>query len=283
MRALAVDLARHPQRDVLHARIGAEAGDGHDGVAVGDDGLDDTRQHRRNAEIRPALERDDVVRRLPGTDEAGLERRLVVRPARLAGVVAQAHAGDGSQRPEGQLGVAMLADDDGVDALRADAQVATELAAEAGRVQGGAGAEDALGREARQARGRRRQHVDGVAGHDEDGVGGGAGDARHRVGHDGQVGLAQLRARVAGLLAAAGREEDGGGAGAVVVSAGADAGEREVRGVAEVPGFAFGPVRVDVDEDDLAGQAAEEERVGGGGADRARTDYDNLGGLGAPC
>ena len=78
---------------------------------------------------------------------------------------------------------------------------------------------------------------------------------------------------MAGRLLGAGGDDDEGCVGDIVVAAGADVyGRGEEETVVEVHRFALGAVGVQVDEDDLAGEAGLHEGVGEGGADIAGAD-----------
>ena len=72
----------------------------------------------------------------------------------------------------------------------------------------------------------------------------------------------QVEPGFAGILAGAGGQHDDGGAGAIGVIAGPDARRLgEGHGVIQVHGFAFGLGAVAVNQHDLGGQAAEQQRV----------------------
>lgn len=173
----------------------------------------------------------------------------------------------------------MLADDEGVDAAGTDGKVCAQLAAETRGVEGCAGADDAVGGETGELCGSVREDVGGIGGDDEDGVRCRGSDARDDGGEESIVRLDELEAGLAWLLVDAGGDDDESCVGAVFVVAGADAGVGEVGGVADVCGLALGAATVNVDEDDVGGETAEEDRVRCRCADGAGADDDDLDGL----
>ncbi len=172
----------------------------------------------------------------------------------------------------------MLADDVGVDAARVHAQVLAEHVAEAGRVQDRSRPEDALGGQLGQPEGDVRKHIDRVRSHDDDPLGVGLGDPGHDLGEDRGVSTDQLQTSLPGALANARGDDGDCGALAIGVRAGADLRRmRERHGVVQVHRLALRALMIEVDEDDLRGDARQQQGVCEGRAHRPDANDGDLG------
>ena len=191
--------------------------------------------------------------------------------------IAQRHSRNGRAAPEGDLAVAVLADDKGVDAAVVHAQMLAQQIAQARRIQHRARAEDAVFGQIRVPLGDAREHVHGV-GHDEDIPRKAASFQLAQHGEqDGGVALDQIQPRFARLLVGARRDDRQRRVGGVRIAAGADVRrfgeEQPVRDVLRLSLRAGG---VRVDEHHFGIQAVLHEREGAGGTDIAAADDDNF-------
>ena len=172
----------------------------------------------------------------------------------------------------------MLADDVGVDAHGRHLEVFAEHVAEAGGVQHGAGADDAVGRQAGELPGGVGQNVDGVGGDEEDAV----ESVGHDVVDDGledlHVLVHQLQPGFAGLLGGAGAQDDERGVLAVGVGAAGDlgAGGGPDDAVVEVHDVALGFALVDVDDREVVADSLVDQGVCVGDSDVAGADEHDL-------
>ena len=167
----------------------------------------------------------------------------------------------------------MLAQNVSVDVLLADGEVLGQAGAEPGGVQNGAGADDPVGGQAGDLAEHVGQDVHRVADQDVDGVGSMADDVGGDALEDVDVGLGQIDAALAGLPGDAGGDDDHVGAFRVAVTAGVDLGlGGEGGGLPDVHGLAQSLLGVDVDEDDLRGNAVDRQGVGDGGANASCAD-----------
>ena len=165
------DHARHRQAhlaDPVERRAHAHR---QDRALVARDGLGDVGRRQPDGEVRVALAPDD-----PGRGVADLLTQVValggVDPSALrADDVHDRGAADRRRRPQHRLGVAVLADDDRVDAGHAHAEALGEHVAQPGRVEHGAAADHPAVRQARQLLGHVRHDVDRVGDEQVDGVG----------------------------------------------------------------------------------------------------------------
>ena len=147
----------------------------------------------------------------------------------------------------------MFGDLEGVDGLRVDVEFFREFEAEAGGVKNGAGADDVFGGEAGV--------FPGEVGHDVHGVSDDEEDAAEAVSHnffnhgaeDAGVFLEQVKASLSRFLVGAGGDDDDVAAAAVGVRAGFDfhVGGGDGESVAEIHGFAFGVVCINVNQDEF--------------------------------
>ena len=274
----AVDLHGHAQGDVVDAGIGTHGGDGEERILVAQNGLGNLHEARCDAVVGDALELDDVVGGGAGLVKGVLpELGELYIGARLQTVLGDVDAGDVGVRPDGQLGVAVLADDVGVDVGRIEIQALAQRVSQSRRVQHGARPDDSAPGQAGHLPGHVGEHVDGVGGDQQQRVRGELHQMRHRVADDLRVAAKQVEATLARLLVVAGREDDQGSVGAVGIVAQRDARlVREGHGVVEVGDFAFSLLLVDVDEHDLRGQAAEQQGVRRCSSHMACADDDDL-------
>ena len=257
-----------------------EGGDWQDHVLVAQDRAGDAGERVADAEGGVAFAFDDVVGSVAGVDEHLVHLGVDVRVGRRLGLQhgAQGDAADGSGGEHGQFGVAVLADDVGVDGRRGDVEVSAQVVPPARGVQDGAGADDLVCRQAGLLPGDVGEHVDWVGGHEVDAV--------EAVGHDvavdgfadGGVAGDKVDASLAVALGHAGAVDHERGVAAVLVRAHRDvhvlAGERD--GVVEVLHLGPDEVLVEVDDGQVVGQSLVKKGVCVGGADSAGADENNL-------
>ena len=268
----------HAQNDIVHAEVAVHhRRDGQDGLLVPDDDLADALDGHCDAVVGGALLLNDLVGAvLDLLCDVLLRLVVVVVAAHLAEIV-QRDAGDVGAAPGRNLAVAVLADDEGVDALAVHGQVLAQLILQAGGVQHGAGADDPVLREAGQLDGGIGQDVHRVRHHQQDAAAFPLGDLRDDALEDVQVLVHEVQPGLAGLLACACRDDDDGGIHDVIVGAGIDLHvAHKGDAVADVHGFAFGLGVVCVDQDDLREQLALHQRKGRRRADEAAANDGDL-------
>jgi len=174
-------------------------------------------------------------------------------------------------------GVAVLAENEAVDARGIDLQPLAEQGTEAEGVEDGAQADGARRGPAQLGGGEVGEHVDGVGDDQENGVGvRSRGDEIADDGaEEGGVALDQLEAGLVGTPAQAGGDDDDVGAGDVFVASGLDGrGADGGAAVGEVEGLALGGFGGYVHEDYFGAGLAQLEGVGGVGTDAAGSADD---------
>ncbi len=119
-------------------------------------------------------------------------------------------------------GVAVSAEDEGVDVFDADFQFLGDEGAEAGGIEHAGHADHALAREAAELVGGLGHGVERVGDDDEDAVRRVLHDLADHIAHDLVVGVEQVVAAHAGLARDAGGDDDDVGVGGVGVVVGAD-------------------------------------------------------------
>ena len=159
----------------------------------------------------------------------------------------------------------MLADHVRVHRLRRDVQLAADDLPQPRRIEHRAGADDALGRQARRPRHDLREHVDRVGDdHDESAV---AGESLADVAEEAGVLAQQLEAGFPRLATAAGGDHDRVGVPELVRRGRAHARRRIERGaVRQVHRFALGHLGARVREQQLVREARVKDRDGHAGA-----------------
>lgn len=186
-------------------------------------------------------------------------------------------------RPHRKLGIAMLAEDKGVDALGANLQFLRQQATQAGGIQPDAGAQHLAARQAGKLPYLPGDDVAGVGGHQKDAVKSVGHHRRHNALHNLRGGGQFIQPALAGAQRAAGdgdhRDID---IGAVAGLAGGDGHHpRQVgRGVAQVLSVGLSALLVKVDEDQLLANALVEQGVGRRRADIAGANNHHFTGFG---
>ena len=173
--------------------------------------------------------------------------------------------------------LAVLAEDVGVHVLLVDVVVLRDAGAQARGVQDRARADDLLLRQAGDLGEDIRQDVDRVGHDDVDRVGRVLDDLRDDGLGDVDIDLRQLQAGLSGLARDAGGQDDDVGILRVLVSARVDRdGGTEGNALADVQRLAHGLRFIDVDHDDLRGDAVDRHGVGDGGTYAACSDDRNF-------
>ena len=251
--------------------------DGQNGLFIPDDDLADALDGHRDAVVGGALFLDDLIGAVLDLFGDVLLRLVVVVVAAHLAEIVQRDAGDVGAAPCGDLAVAVLADDKGMNALAVHRQMLAQLVLQAGGVQNRAGTDDAVLREAGQLDGGIGQDVHGICHHQQDAAAVPLGDLRDDALEDVQVLVHEIEPRLAGFLARTGRDDDDGGIHDVVISAGVNFHvAHKGDAVADVHGFALGLGVVGVDQDDLRKQLALHQGKSGRRTDEATADDGDL-------
>src|SRR5450755_2740799 len=175
---------------------------------------------------------------------------------------------DGGVAGKRDHGVAVSAEDEGVDVLDADFEFLRDEGAEAGGVEDSGHADHAFARESADFVGGLRHGVERVRHDDQDAVRRAVYDFADHVAHDFVVGVEKVVAAHAGLAGDSGSDDDDVGVGRVGVVVGAEDGGVALldgHGFEQVETFALGDPFHDVDEDDI-GEFFRGDPMGGGGA-----------------
>ena len=179
--------------------------------------------------------------------------------------VGDGYAGDRRARPQGHLGVAVLADDVGVHVLHRHAASAAEQHPKPAAVEHGAAADHTLRRKSADVHRGPRHHVDRVGHHDEQGVRRAGGEHRQHLAAHGDIRGGQIEAGLAGFLPRSRGENDDVRPGTSIEVVGPvhsrHAGERHA--VREVQRLRLGPGPVQVVQYQLVADAPQEAHVGG--------------------
>ena len=246
-------------------------GDGQDGMFIADNALADALDRHGHAVVGGALLLDDgvsaVLHFLIDLVSGG---NVVVVVAPQLAELRQRQSAHIHAAPGRQLAVAVLADDEGVDAAVVHAQVLAQQILQAGGVQNGAGTDDPVLGIARQLDGGGGQNINRVGHDQQDALKAGSGDLRNDAAHDAHVLVDQVQAGLAGLLGGAGGDNDDGRIGDRLIAGGVNLhGAGIGQAVADVHCLALGTVLVRVDEHHFREQSALHQGKGRGGADEA--------------
>ena len=165
-----------------------------------------------------------------------------------------------------------------MDVLSVDVEVVGDEEAEAGGVEIGAGADDAVGGEAGELPGDVGEDVDGVGDDHEDGIAGVAREGRDDLAEECDVAVDEVQAGLAGDLAGAGGDDAEVGAGRHgVVDGGVDLGAgEEGGGVLQVQHLAAELVGLGVHKDQLVRQVLRQDRLRYGHPHVAGADHGDL-------
>ena len=253
---------------------------GEDRLLIQHDALGDAAHRHGDAVVGGALALDDLVGAVPDVLVDALHGGPVVVVAPQLAEVVQVDAGDVGAAPHGQLTVAVLADDDGVDVAAVHPQVLAQQLLEPGGVQHGARAEHPVGGQARHVPRSVGQHVHRVGYDEEDALEVPAADLGDDGFEDGHVFADQVQAGLAGLLIGTGGDDDEAAVGGVVVVAGVDVhGGGVGQTMAQVHGLALGLGAVGVDEDQLGEQAPLHQGKGDGRAHESAAHHGGFPGI----
>ena len=139
--AVAANDSRHGDGEIGQAILAHhERGDGQNGLFIAHDGSADALNGHSDAVVGGALLLNDLVGAVLDLLRDVLLRLVVVVVAAHLAEIVQRNAGDVGAAPGRDLAVAVLADDEGVDAFAVHGQVLAQLILQAGGVQHGAGA-----------------------------------------------------------------------------------------------------------------------------------------------
>lgn len=168
----------------------------------------------------------------------------------------------------------MLAGNVGMDVLDGDGAALSEEEAEARAVENGAAADDAMAVEAADPECGISQHIDGVGDHEQDGVGGYAENIGDEPATDLGVGGGKIEPGLAWFLFGACCDDDDVGAGkdGDVVRSIEGCGGGKHQTVVQVEDFGFDLRLGNIEEADVATDAADHAGVSDGGADAACAD-----------
>ncbi len=240
---------------------------------VAQDGFDDPCEPDADRIVGGTLPLDDRVRGIPGALEDRLHVLAVADNAVRRTVVVERHARDAGCGPCRQLAVAVFPEHVGVNVARIHVEVLPEQRTEARGVQDRARADDALVWQSGQAPRLVRHHVHWIARHQQKSRRIVPDHLTDHVADDARIPLQQCEPALARPLRRSRGDHGHGGAGAVPVVARPD--PRRVRqrnGVCEVHRLALRPRVVRVEEHDLRGEPAQQERVGERRTNVTRTD-----------
>jgi len=268
------------QADIIQTELAIQKSrNGKNAVLITEDGARNACHGESNRPVGGTFIVDDVV---GGVTNGLLDAVLLSRPVGTdtadRAVLVEGHTGDVGHGPGGKLGVAMLAEDIGVDVVDINAAVVAEEVAEAGAIEDGAGADDAFfAAFPRVLDGGIGHDIDGIGGDEDDGGGSGCCDVRHNSAHDGGVTLNEVETGLARFLGGASGDDDELGVSVIGRFARIDGDSWEVGlAVDEVKNVPTGELFVLVNESDLIGDAALGKGVTIGGADSAGTNDNNL-------
>ena len=179
--------------------------------------------------------------------------------------------------PDGELAVAVLADDPGMDTSGIDIQMLPQQIAQASRIQQSPGPDDPLFRHAGGLDRHVRQDVNGI-GHNKQDAG---AVAFFDLGHDrpenSHIFLDQVQARLPRFLACSRSNNNNGRINDIVVGAGVNI-HRMRKGYAmgNIQGFAFRPVLIRIDQHHFGKQTALHQSKSAGGSHEPAADDRNF-------
>ena len=276
-------VATHDRRDaridiVLTVLTVQQDRDRKDAVLVVEDGADDLRRRRADAELGAALAAQDGPAALAARIGEGIEVELSERVRILLAPLAERLAGNGDGRPRDHLALAVLAERVCGDGFLIDAGLMRDRAAQSCGVERGARGKDTLRRPVQRVLNIMRDNVRRVGDIDDNTVKAGFFDGRGNFLQD----LDGLPQRIhAGLVAArqrACRDDHDLRIGGIAVITGGDFGaDRQIVGrVGQIERLCDSLCAVGIDVDDLVCEALRDQRIADVGADVACAHDNNF-------